>query len=171
MLLTRKSYHALISWKSVSSIRESGMTLVELLVVLAIIAGLAGLVYPAIMDSIKKSQASMAAQRIDAVEKAKIQYRLDYTVQAETSGNGRIDLKNFDTRRLGSSDLSTYLTRFGQPITSQSDLDKGTGGKININSLSIPATFTPDSVDAKFLALLQQYGVTTDSSTSSGTSQ
>jgi len=76
MLLTRKSYHALISWKSVSSVRDSGMTLVELLVVLAIIAGLAGLVYPAIMDSIKKSQASMAAQRIDAVEKAKIQYRL-----------------------------------------------------------------------------------------------
>ena len=32
------------------------MTLVELLVVLAIIATLAGLIYPAIMDSIRKSE-------------------------------------------------------------------------------------------------------------------
>jgi len=37
-------------------LRQDGMTLVELLVVLAIIATLAGLVYPAIMDSIRKSE-------------------------------------------------------------------------------------------------------------------
>ena len=54
----------------------SGLTLVELLVVLAIIATLAGIVYPAIISSIQKSEAAMAAQRIDAVEKAKVQYRL-----------------------------------------------------------------------------------------------
>ena len=47
----------------------SGLTLVELLVVLAIIATLAGIVYPAIISSIQKSEAAMAAQRIDAVEK------------------------------------------------------------------------------------------------------
>ena len=52
----------------------SGLTLVELLVVLAIIATLAGIVYPAIISSIQKSEAAMAAQRIDAVEKAKVQY-------------------------------------------------------------------------------------------------
>ena len=37
-------------------LRQGGMTLVELLVVLAIIATLAGLIYPAIMDSIRKSE-------------------------------------------------------------------------------------------------------------------
>ena len=58
-------------------VAETGMTLVELLVVLAIIAALAGIIYPAIIDSIKKSEASMAAQRVDAVEKAKVQYQLD----------------------------------------------------------------------------------------------
>ena len=57
------------SVRNVFSPCAKGMTLVELLVVLAIIATLAGLIYPAIMDSIRKSEASMAAQRIDAVEK------------------------------------------------------------------------------------------------------
>jgi prepilin-type N-terminal cleavage/methylation domain-containing protein len=149
-----------------TSVRENGMTLVELLVVLAIIASLAGLVYPAIMDSIKKSQASLAAQRIDAVEKAKVQYRLDNVDAGAGSGSSSIDSKT-----LQPSDLAPYLTRFGQPIASYKDLDKGTGGTITINTLSSRATFSPDSTDQKFISLLQQYGVLPDPGNSSGSPQ
>jgi prepilin-type N-terminal cleavage/methylation domain-containing protein len=141
----------------------SGMTLIELLVVLAIIAGLAGLVYPAIMDSIKKSEASMAAQRIDVIEKAKVQYRLD-NVDSQSNTLS-------DTTELGLPELGPYLTRFGQAITQKEDLNKGTGGVITIHSLSTRASFEPGSTDAKFKALLIQYGVLpSDSSSNSGTS-
>src|ERR1700736_5877662 len=85
--------------------RPNGMTLVELLVVLAIIATLAGLIYPAIMDSIRKSEASMAAQRIDAVEKAKVQYRLDNLISDPTQ----------ETAPMTMSQVSQYLVRLGQP--------------------------------------------------------
>src|ERR1700738_3454025 len=89
MLLIVREGHVAVRRK-VGSL--SGMTLVELLVVLAIIAGLAGLVYPAIMDSIKKSEASMAAQRIDAIEKAKVQYRLDNVISDATQATAAITL-------------------------------------------------------------------------------
>jgi prepilin-type N-terminal cleavage/methylation domain-containing protein len=153
-------------YKGYASVRPrisplSGMTLVELLVVLAIIAALAGLIYPAIMDSIKKSEASMAAQRIDAIEKAKIQYRLDNDPQSNTPS---------DTAELGLTELAPYLTRFGQAITQKEDLDKGTGGVITIHSMTVRASFEPSSPDAKFKALLIQYGVLrADSGGSSGT--
>jgi len=57
--------------------RQRGLTLVELLVVLTIIATLAAIIYPAIIDSMKKSQAAMVADRLDAIQKAKVQYQLD----------------------------------------------------------------------------------------------
>src|SRR5258708_35237540 len=57
--------------------QQRGLTLVELLVVLTIIATLAAIIYPAIIDSMKKSQAAMIADRLDAIEKAKVQYQLD----------------------------------------------------------------------------------------------
>ncbi len=57
--------------------QQRGLTLVELLVVLTIIATLAAIIYPAIIDSMKKSQAAMIADRLDAIQKAKIQYQLD----------------------------------------------------------------------------------------------
>jgi prepilin-type N-terminal cleavage/methylation domain-containing protein len=61
---------------------KAGMTLVEILVVIAIIAALAAIIYPAIMDSLKKSQAAMIAQRLDAVQKAKVQYEIDAQTNA-----------------------------------------------------------------------------------------
>jgi len=51
--------------------QQRGLTLVELLVVLSIIATLAAIIYPAIIDSMKKSQAAMIADRLDAIQKAK----------------------------------------------------------------------------------------------------
>jgi prepilin-type N-terminal cleavage/methylation domain-containing protein len=126
-----------------------GMTLVELLVVLAIIATLAGLVYPAIIDSIRKSEVSMAAQRIDAVEKAKVQYRLDNAISDATQ----------ETAPMTVSQVSPYLVRLGQPISTDDTLNQGTGGKVHIGSLVTTAWFEPNSKNDRTIQLLNQYGV------------
>jgi len=125
------------------------MTLVELLVVLAIIATLAGLIYPAIMDSIRKSEASMAAQRIDAVEKAKVQYRLDNLISDSTQESAPMTV----------SQVSQYLVRLGRPISTDDTLNQGTGGKIHLGSLATTAWFEPNSKNDRTMQLLNQYGV------------
>src|SRR6266446_2428901 len=130
-------------------LRQDGMTLVELLVVLAIIATLAGLIYPAIMDSIRKSEASMAAQRIDAVEKAKVQYRLDNLISDSTQESAEMTV----------TQISQYLVRLGQPISTDDSLNQGTGGKIHIGSLATTAWFEPNSKNDRTMQLLNQYGV------------
>jgi prepilin-type N-terminal cleavage/methylation domain-containing protein len=132
-----------------SRLRQSGMTLVELLVVLAIIATLAGLIYPAIMDSIRKSEASMAAQRIDAVEKAKVQYRLDNLISDSTQESAPMTV----------SQVSQYLVRLGRPISTDDTLNQGTGGKIHLGSLATTAWFEPNSKNDRTMQLLNQYGV------------
>jgi prepilin-type N-terminal cleavage/methylation domain-containing protein len=129
--------------------RQGGMTLVELLVVLAIIATLAGLIYPAIMDSIRKAEASMAAQRIDAVEKAKVQYRLDNLISDPSQ----------ESAPLSVTQVSQYLVRLGQPISSDDTLNQGTGGKVHIGSLATTAWFEPNSKNDRTMQLLNQYGV------------
>jgi len=103
---------------------EVGMTLVEILVVIAIIAALAAIIYPAIMDSLKKSQAAMIAQRLDAVQKAKVQYAID----AQTNGTPVPS----DTASVEIVQIGPYLTRYGVPIKGKADLDQGTGGSINL---------------------------------------
>ena len=130
-------------------LRQDGMTLVELLVVLAIIATLAGLIYPATMDSIRKSEASMAAQRIDAVEKAKVQYRLDNPISDPAQ----------ETASMTLSQVSQYLVRLGQPIATDDTLNQGTGGKVHIGSLATTAWFEPNSKNDRTMQLLNQYGV------------
>jgi prepilin-type N-terminal cleavage/methylation domain-containing protein len=128
---------------------QNGMTLVELLVVLAIIATLAGIIYPAIMDSIRKSEVSMAAQRIDAVEKAKVQYRLDNLISDPAQ----------ETAPMTLSQVSQYLVRLGQPIATDDTLNQGTGGKVHIGSLATTAWFEPNSKNDRTMQLLNQYGV------------
>jgi prepilin-type N-terminal cleavage/methylation domain-containing protein len=130
-------------------LRQDGMTLVELLVVLAIIATLAGLIYPAITDSIRKSEASMAAQRIDAVEKAKVQYRLDNLISDPAQERAPLTV----------TQVSQYLVRLGQPIGSDDALNQGTGGKVHIGSLATTAWFEPNSKNDRTMQLLNQYGV------------
>jgi prepilin-type N-terminal cleavage/methylation domain-containing protein len=128
---------------------HQGMTLIELLVVLAIVASLAGLVYPAIMDSIRKSEASMAAQRVDAVEKAKVQYRLDNLISDAAQ----------ETVPMTVSQISPYLVRLGQPIATDDTLSQGTGGKVHLGSLTTTAWFEPNSRSDRTMQLLNQYGV------------
>jgi len=103
-----------------------GMTLVEILVVIAIIAALAAMIYPAIMDSLKKSQAAMIAQRLDAVQKAELQYSID----AQTNGSPMPP----DGNPVPLPSIAPYLTRFGVPISGQPDLDQGTGGSIKLGN-------------------------------------
>jgi prepilin-type N-terminal cleavage/methylation domain-containing protein len=103
-----------------------GMTLVEILVVIAIIAALAAMIYPAIMDSLKKSQAAMIAQRLDAVQKAEVQYAIDAQANATPLPN------NGD--RVQWIWLQQYLTRFGVEVPSQTELSQGTGGTIELGT-------------------------------------
>jgi len=57
--------------------RHSGFTLLELLVVVAIIALLVGYVAPRYFGQVGKSEITTAKAQIDALEKAVDQYRLD----------------------------------------------------------------------------------------------
>lgn len=57
--------------------KQSGFTLLELLVVLVIIGLLAGYVGPRYFSQIGKSETKAARAQIDALEKALDQYRLD----------------------------------------------------------------------------------------------
>lgn len=58
-------------------VSQSGFTLLELLVVVAIIGLLAGYVAPRYFSQLGKSEAGVARAQIDALEKALDQYRLD----------------------------------------------------------------------------------------------
>ena len=57
--------------------RESGFTLLELLVVVAIIGLLVGYVAPRYFSQVGKSEVQVARAQIDSIEKALDQYRLD----------------------------------------------------------------------------------------------
>ena len=129
----------------------SGLTLVELLVVLAIIATLAGIVYPAIISSIQKSEAAMAAQRIDAVEKAKVQYRLEHQ-----------DDPGFDPKNVTFDAYRVYLIQLGQPINDQKSLSDGTGGTLFPETLANTAYFRPTDTSDTFRNLLLKYHVPSD---------
>src|ERR1700722_6942271 len=120
MLLTRRQ-SSYVRGRS-----EVGMTLVEILVVIAIIAALAAIIYPAIMDSLKKSQAAMIAQRLDAVQKAKVQYEIDAQTNATPLPGDNVPVQ-FNW-------IQPYLTRFGAEIQQATDLNQGTGGSINLGS-------------------------------------
>ena len=118
-----------LSQREVSSARRrsaAGMTLVEILVVIAIIAALAAMIYPAIMDSLKKSQAAMIAQRLDAVQKAEVQYTIDAQANATPLPN------NGDPVTI--SQVQPYLTRYGVQIQGRTDLNQGTGGIIELGN-------------------------------------
>ena len=116
---------------------EVGMTLVEILVVIAIIAALAAIIYPAIMDSLKKSQAAMIAQRLDAVQKAEVQYGIDQQTNGAALPNTG-DPVQFPW-------IKPYLTRFGMQIGSPDDLSQGTGGKINLGFWGSNPYFSAES--------------------------
>jgi prepilin-type N-terminal cleavage/methylation domain-containing protein len=118
--------------------QQRGLTLVELLVVLTIIATLAAIIYPAIVDSMKKSQAAMIADRLDAIQKAKVQFQLDAEAAVSPSPTPFPDSASVD---FGS--LQRYLLRFGQQLSQQSDLDQGTGGTFKLGTWGGSPWFQP----------------------------
>lgn len=139
--------------------REVGMTLVEILVVIAIIAALAAIIYPAVMDSLKKSQAAMIAQRIDAVQKAKVQYGIDTQTNAKALPN--------DTDQVQFSWIQPYLTRFGMEIGTWEELSQGTGGTVNLGVWGSNPYFTAAS-GVSSNQYIAAYHIPTSSSPPSG---
>jgi len=91
----------------------------------------------------------MAAQRVDAVEKAKVQYRLDNLISDAAQ----------ETVPMTVSQISPYLVRLGQPIATDDTLSQGTGGKVHLGSLTTTAWFEPNSRSDRTMQLLNQYGV------------
>ena len=87
----------------------------------------------------------MAAQRIDAVEKAKVQYRLDNLISDPAQ----------ETAPLSLAQVSQYLVRLGQPIGSDDTLNQSTGGKVHIGSLATTAWFEPNSKNDRTIAVTQ----------------
>src|SRR5262245_29222065 len=63
--------------RAIKRTRDSGFTLLELLVVVAIIGLLAGFVAPRYFSQVGKSEVATAKAQIDALEKALDHYRLD----------------------------------------------------------------------------------------------
>lgn len=118
---------------------QRGLTLVELLVVLTIIATLAAIIYPAIIDSMKKSQAAMVADRLDAIQKAKVQYQLDAEAAVSPSPTPFPDSAAVDF-----NSLKKYLLRFGQQLNQPGDLNQGTGGKFDLGIWGGGPSFKPD---------------------------
>jgi prepilin-type N-terminal cleavage/methylation domain len=118
---------------------QRGLTLVELLVVLTIIATLAAIIYPAVIDSMKKSQAAMVADRLDAIQKAKVQYQLDAETAVSPSPTPFPDSAAVDFNY-----LRKYLLRFGQQLNQPGDLDQGTGGKFDLGTWGGGPSFRPD---------------------------
>jgi prepilin-type N-terminal cleavage/methylation domain-containing protein len=133
---------------------HSGMTLVEILVVLAIIAAIAAIIYPTVIDSFKKSQATMVAQRLDAIQKAKVQYLIDS--QTDSSLTAYKDGQAADITA-----LQRYLIRFGQQA-SQAQLDQGTGGAINLGNWDGAAYYTPTGNENN--PYIAQYSIPTSAS-------
>ncbi len=78
------------------------------------------------MDSLKKSQAAMIAQRLDAVQKAKVQYEIDAQTNATPLPGDNVSVQ-FNW-------IQPYLTRFGAEIQQATDLNQGTGGSINLGT-------------------------------------
>jgi prepilin-type N-terminal cleavage/methylation domain-containing protein len=139
-----------------SKTQERGLTLVELLVVLTIIATLAAIIYPAIIDSMKKSQAAMIADRLDAIQKAKVQYRLDAEAAVSPSPTPFPDSHSVDFPV-----LQKYLLRFGQQLQAQSDLDQGTGGTFQLDTWGGSPWFKAD--DGTNNPYLTKYKIPTSS--------
>jgi prepilin-type N-terminal cleavage/methylation domain-containing protein len=132
-------------------VSQHGMTLVEILVVLAIIASLAAIIYPAVVDSLKKSQAAMVAQRLDAVQKAKVQYQLDQQTASDPLPP--------DTSPVQIGQIVQYLTKFGVQIGGTSDLNQGTGGTINLGEWGSNPYFVPNGASSN--EYIAKYGIPT----------
>jgi prepilin-type N-terminal cleavage/methylation domain-containing protein len=144
--------------------QQRGLTLVELLVVLTIIATLAAIIYPAVIDSMKKSQAAVIADRLDAIQKAKVQYQLNTEAAVAPSPTPFPDSAPVD---FGS--LQKYLLRFGQQLNQKGDLDQGTGGKFDLGIWGGGPSFKPDDPNSN--PYIAKYNIPTSAPSATPASQ
>jgi prepilin-type N-terminal cleavage/methylation domain-containing protein len=117
---------------------QSGLTLAEILVVVAIIAVVASIIYGPLLDAIHKYENSNAANRLEAVANAKVRYNLDH-------------VGTLDTYQFSFQDLQPYLNQGDGSVPSETALMLYTGGRtINYGTPSTPATVSP-ALDPRYL--------------------
>src|SRR6516225_1403851 len=96
--------------------RARGYTLIEVLVVVAIVATLGGLVVHKISDAMHRSENANALQRKQAVYTAEAQY---------TIAAGGVP----DDHQFSFQEIQPWLTINGNPVQTETDLMKNTGNR------------------------------------------
>jgi prepilin-type N-terminal cleavage/methylation domain-containing protein len=91
----------------------TGMTLVEILVVIAIIAALAAMIYPAIIDSLQKSQAAMTVSETDLIQLTELARTYGLPLERDTSEKSTILL---EVGPIDSGGVSILLPGFKAPL-------------------------------------------------------
>jgi prepilin-type N-terminal cleavage/methylation domain-containing protein len=118
--------------------RRGGYTLIEVLVVVAIIATLGGLVVHKISDAMHRSENANALQRKQAVYTAEAQY---------TIAAGGVP----DDHQFSFQEIQPWLTINGNPVQTETDLMKNTGNRtINFGTPATGPTVNPD-IDPQFM--------------------
>jgi prepilin-type N-terminal cleavage/methylation domain-containing protein len=115
-----------------------GYTLIEVLLVVAIVATLGGLVIARISDAMHRTENANALQRKQAVYTAEGQY---------TIAAGGVP----DTHQFTFQEIQPWLTINGNPVTAETDLMKNTGNRtINYGTPATGPTVSPD-IDPQFM--------------------
>ncbi len=127
--------------------KRSAFTLVELLVVVAVIGVLASIAFPRYMEAIQRTQLAKQQSVISAIEKAKDKYSLD-TVRSTgtlpTGFNVRAEENKFSV-------LSPYLSTGGTAVGSRATLAKGTGkATFSVGDILEGGTSTSSRTSAAF---------------------
>ncbi len=87
---------------------NKGFSLVELIVVIAIMVVLVGVLAPTLLRSVERSRESTDLQTLDSIREAVVVATSDESVYSEVSNGVIIDLGKGDSASLSSSDLSSY---------------------------------------------------------------
>lgn len=110
---------------------NKGFSLVELIVVIAIMVILVGVLAPTLLKSVERSRESTDIQTLDSIREAVVVALADETVYNEVSGGAIINLGSGASANLEGTDLSNYSTlqaELQETLTSSISL-KSTNGK------------------------------------------
>jgi prepilin-type N-terminal cleavage/methylation domain-containing protein len=118
--------------------RQEGFTLIEALLVIAVIAALGMVVVAKVSDVMHRNENANAVARMQAVYEAEAQF---------TIANGGVD----DTHQFAFTEIQPWLTINGNPVATEQDLMQNTGGRtMNYGTPTTGPTVSP-AIDPKFM--------------------